>query len=150
MKVRDIREVTISEGDQNFTFEITKMPAMQQEIFITRLILFLSRSPELEKIDFSKFSTKDLNSKFIMSALGTITIEEMKPLLDELLSCCKYVKDGVKFACDETTLNGCFTSFQSIFKLRMEAIKLTFGFFTKDNKSEEDLVQFQAPKTKGM
>ena len=59
-----------------------------------------------------------------------------KPLLDEMLSCCSRVVDKMEEKVTPETADAYIEDMSTLFKLRMEALRLNFSFFGHGTPSD--------------
>ena len=107
--------VTIEDRGRPLTFVIREMPATRLERWIIRAMLLLSGSEGLEGLGGS------------VEGAGKFLSEH--GILDELLACCARTDAGVEQRCTPDTVDGYIDDVRTLFKLRVEAAKLNFGFF---------------------
>ena len=85
-----------------------------------------------------------------LKALANVEYEKAQPLLDELLACCARTDAGVEQRCTPDTVDGYIEDVRTLFKLRVEAAKLNFGFFgASPSDSPADLHIGKPRKPKG-
>lgn len=120
--------ITIQDRDQELTFKIREMSATKLESWIIRALLLVAGSgaqvPDGSDI---KAAGAFLAEKGL-TALGNIDFEKALPLLDELLGCCARVVEKVEERCTPESVDNYILDVTTLFKLRMEAIKLNLGF----------------------
>lgn len=120
--------ITIQDRDQELTFKIREMSATKLESWIIRALLLVAGSgaqvPDGSDI---KAAGAFLAEKGL-TALGNIDFEKARPLLDELLGCCSRVVEKVEERCTPESVDNYILDVTTLFKLRMEAIKLNLGF----------------------
>lgn len=121
-------EITIEDRGNQLHFVIEEMPATKLESWVIRaLLLVAGAGMEVPDGADLKKAGAFLADKGI-SALGTIDYEKARPLLDEMLGCCYRKIEKVKERCTPDTVDGYVEDVQTLFKLRMEAVKLNLGF----------------------
>jgi hypothetical protein len=120
--------ITIQDRDQELTFKIREMAATKLESWIIRALLLVAGSgaqvPDGSDI---KKAGAFLAEKGL-TALGNIDFEKAQPLLDELLGCCSRVVERVEERCTPESVDNYILDVTTLFRLRMEAIKLNLGF----------------------
>ncbi|WP_308772419.1 phage tail assembly chaperone [uncultured Bilophila sp.] len=122
--------VTIEDRGNPLTFTIREMPATQLERWIIRAMLLLAGSEGLEGISGTSIENAGKYlSEHGLKALANVEYEKAQPLLDELLACCARTDAGVEQRCTPDTVDGYIEDVRTLFKLRVEAAKLNFGFF---------------------
>lgn len=85
-----------------------------------------------------------------LKALANVEYEKAQPLLDELLACCARTDAGVEQRCTPDSVDGYIEDVRTLFKLRVEAAKLNFGFFgASPSDSPADLHIGKPRKPKG-
>lgn len=70
-----------------------------------------------------------------LAALGAVDYAKAKPLLDEMLGCCARVLDRTEEKVTPETADAYIEDIRTLFKLRMEAIRVNFGFFGTGGQS---------------
>lgn len=132
--VRNEVTITLNDNGRDLKFKIKKMSATQQESWLIRASLLLARG--VGNVDFDMSNLQGLKD-FVMSgkivkALAGMSYEEAVPLLEDLLKCCSRVLDsGGEVQCSSETVDGYIEDVRTLFKLRAEAGKHCFGFFTE-------------------
>jgi hypothetical protein len=120
--------VTLQDRDQELTFKIREMSASRLESWIIRALLLVAGSgaqvPDGTDI---KAAGAYLAEKGL-AALGHIDYEKARPLLDELLACCSRLVERVEERCTPESVDAYILDVTTLFRLRMEAIKLNLGF----------------------
>lgn len=142
----------IIDDGNTYKFHIMQMSAIKQERWLINLALLASKGNAIEGLapqGLNDVSLSNIDSKKIFTALGKITFDDVQPLMDELLECCKYVNGNTLDTCTPKLLDDIFTNFKSVLTLRWEVIKLSFDFFQQDNNQPEALLRI-AKKQKNM
>lgn len=125
--MRKEKEIKIEEGrDAGKVFKITEMPAFQMDRWATRALIALGKSKRGGIISLGSMSLQD-----IFSALADVDYETTEPLLQELLECCAFVKDGQSIVLTKDMVDGIVEDWTTLFKLRMEALALCVGFLER-------------------
>ena len=128
------KEITItldeSAGrDAGKTFHIMEMPAAQAEEWLIRALLALAKSGDIEGLDASA-GLAGLQ-KVGIGALFKLPWEDAKPLYAELLTCVSLVSSensGVRAKLLPSTVNAQVEEISTLFRLRVEVLKLHVGF----------------------
>lgn len=121
------KTVKIEDGGKERKFIIKRMNALQAESWIYRATLAVGKNIE----DLSAaFST---GASGLLQALLRVDYNDAKPLLDDLLACCSISEgEAVKgLAGNEALVQSPLT----LMRLRVEAAKLNFDFFSNGGKS---------------
>lgn len=128
--------ITLNDRGKELKFRVYEMPATQLESWTVRAVLLLARGGKFDGVaktagqgDFNE-AAKALLAEGL-TALSAINYEEAKPLLDEMLGCCSRVVGSIEEKCTPDTVDGYIDDIATLLKLRMEALKLNFGFFTE-------------------
>jgi len=123
-------EITIEQGrDAGKTFKITEMGSVQMDRWATKALCLFGRSnQDLRAI--AKMGVLE-----IIKAFSSVPYEEAQPLLDELLACASFKKDGVYVAMKGSMIDGVVEDFTTLFRLRVEALKIHFGFLGQGGES---------------
>jgi len=123
-------EIKIEDGrDAGKVFKITELPAVQMEKWATRALLLLGKSGMGIGV-FTKMKFED-----ILESLSKADYNETEKLLDTMLECCSFEKDGVSVVMKGTMTDSVIEEWTTIFRLRIEAIKLNLGFLELDAES---------------
>ena len=70
-----------------------------------------------------------------LAAIGNVDYQKAKPLLDEMLGCCYRVIDKMEERVTPETADAYIEDMGTLFKLRLEALKVNLGFFGSGSKS---------------
>lgn len=126
---RKERIVEIQDREQLLTFKVKEMPATQLERWMIRAVLAIADSGA----NLSDSSDIGAAGNYIaengMAALAGLDYEKAEPLLNELLGCCSRVVERVEERCTPQTVDAYIEDVKTLFKLRLEALKLNLGFF---------------------
>lgn len=116
-------EIKIEAGrDAGKVFKVEEMPAVQMDRWITRALCMLGRSGSgLSMIG-------GMTMEDLLSAFSKLDFKDSEPLLDELLACCSFKKDGTLVKMTGSMVDSVVEDWTTIFKLRIEALKLNLGF----------------------
>ena len=118
------KEIKIETGrDAGKVFKVTEMPAFQMDRWATRALLVLGKAKKGGILTISSMSIEDL-----LSSLSGVNYDEAEPLLQELLECCSFVKNGQSIVLKKDVIDGIIEDWTTLFKLRMEALTLCIGF----------------------
>ncbi|MDR2946825.1 MAG: hypothetical protein LBV79_08775 [Candidatus Adiutrix sp.] len=123
-------EITLENRGNPLTFVIKEMPATQLESWIIRALLLAAGAGAVnvpEGADLQRAGAY-LAQKGI-GLLGSLDYDKAAPLLDEMLGCCYHKVDNHLNRCDPDNVTGYIEDVSTLFKLRMEAMKLNLGFF---------------------
>lgn len=141
--MREKRTVTIREGSRELVFTIRPMSAWKLEKWMYRAAIQIAKANGMElageSIEDAQNAMKGLQAgdeggiKWLANTIGGLDFEKAEPLIDELLSCAKFVPDttnpGVEMDLTTQTIEGNIDSPVTLMKLRMECLKANFGFF---------------------
>jgi hypothetical protein len=124
------KEVTIDiqDRDQKLTFRIREMPATRLESWIIRALLLVAGGGVLVPDGADLQAAGRFLSEKGLAALANVDFDKAAPLLDELLSCCSRVVERIEERCTPESVDAYIMNVSTLFKLRMEAIKLNLGF----------------------
>ena len=135
--MRKTMEWECTEGAETLHFRITKMPATQHERFTIKM-LGLGLAGGVPKSDLG-----------LIGVLANAPYEKVQELLDELLSCCEIVKDGISVKLTPANVDGFISERNTLIKLRAEAFKHN-DFFQTSGLNELEIFPVQADiKRKG-
>ena len=133
--MRKTKEITLQDRDKSLTFRITEMSATQLEDWTMRAALVLAAAGS----DVPAGGGIEAVGKYLaehgLGAIGAVDYAKAKPLLDEMLGCCFRVLDRTEEKVTPETADAYIEDIRTLFKLRMEAIKLNFGFFGSGGQS---------------
>lgn len=116
-------EIKIEAGrDAGKVFVIEEMPAVPMDRWVTRALSALGKSGS----GLSAISGQTMES--LLQAFLKLETKDMEPLLDELLACCSFKKDGSLVKMTGAMVDSVIEDWTTIFKLRIEALKLNLGF----------------------
>lgn len=123
-------EITIDQGrDAGKTFKITEMGSVQMDRWATKALCLFGRSNQ------GLGSLANMGLVEIINAFSKVDYEEAQPLLDELLACASFKKDGAYVVMKGSMIEGVVEDFTTLFRLRVEALKLHFGFLGQGGES---------------
>ena len=124
--------LTLQDRDQELTFKIKEMSAVQLEGWMCRALLLMAGSGiQVPNTADIRAAGAYLAEKGLV-ALGNVDFEKAQPLLDELLGCCSRVVEKVQERCTPATVDAYIQDVKTLFTLRMEALKLNLGFSMPD------------------
>lgn len=130
--MRKEKEIKIEEGrDAGKVFKITEMPAFQMEKWATRALSAIGKSKNGGVIAIASMEVTDLINAFM-----TADYEITSGLLEEMLECCSFIKDGTSIKLTSDVVDSIIEDWATITKLRWEAIQLNLGFFDKGDGSD--------------
>ena len=121
--------ITLQDGERSLNFKVKQMSATQLESWIIRAILALGKGGVDVPQGADIRAAGEYLSRHGLAALGRLDYEQVKPLLDELLTCCWHVtgQNSMTQLIPEV-VDGILEDVCTLFKLRLEAIKLNLGF----------------------
>lgn len=122
-------EITIEEGrDKGKTFKITEMSATQADRWTLKVLCLFGKGgivlEELAKMDFNT----------IIKIMGDVSYDMAEPLLDELLECASFKKDGVYVPMKGSMIESVVEDFRTLYRLRLEALQLVLGFLEQGDE----------------
>lgn len=146
--MRKEKLITIIDDGNELMFKIKQMSAIKQERWINKVLILLSGGNLLSGIfaSMNKLSVNNVASKFknlnletLADMLGNLDYDKVEPLYNELLECCSYIPDhnNTDFATPLNAKNAdsVIGEVKTLYKLRMEALKINFSFFNTGAKS---------------
>lgn len=123
-------EIKIEDGrDAGKTFKITEMPAVQMDKWVTRALLLLGKSGK------GIGALTNMSVEEILESLSDCNYESTEKLLEELLACCSFLKDGVRVPMKGDMIDSVIEEWTTIFRLRIESLKVNLGFLEQDVES---------------
>lgn len=137
--------VNLTDDGNELTFKIKQMSAIKQERWINKVLILAAGSNVLSGM-FSSFKLSGLSNQLknmdidkFLDVFGKLDYEKIEPLYNELLECCSYVpdKNNLNFttALNANNADSIIGDVQTLYKLRLEALKINFGFFNSGAKS---------------
>lgn len=144
--------VSIDDRGKQLQFKITEMPATKLERWLTRALLLIAAANKGEADDGVdlQVAASHLASQGLR-ALANVRYEDAEPLLEEMLNCCTRIDAGVDQKCTSDSVDGYIEDVQTLFKLRMEAMKLNLSFFTESpstSQSNDNTLKLKVPASK--
>ena len=98
------------------------MSAVQADRWATRALCLFGKGG----VTIEQLGSLDVNA--ILKVLGELGYDLSEPLLDELLECASFKKDGVYVPMKGAMIDSVVEDFKTLFRLKMEALTLTLGF----------------------
>lgn len=129
------KTITLEDSGKQLTFKLRQMAATQLESWTFRLGLVLAAAGSDIPIDKGVEGAILYLAKHGFAALGKISYENAKPLLDEMLGCCYRVVDRVEEQVTVETADAYIENMMTLFRLRLEAFKVNFDFFGRGGQS---------------
>ena len=120
--------IDVQDREQKLTFKIREMPATRLESWIIRALLLVAGSGAQVPDGADIKAAGAFLAEKGLAALGNLDFDKAEPLLDELLGCCSRVVEKVEERCTPESVDAYIMDVTTLFKLRMEAIKLNLGF----------------------
>jgi hypothetical protein len=125
-------DIIIEAGrDKGKKFTITEMPAVKMDKWATKALIILGKTG-------NSFNLAQIDLESLLRSLSSADYEGVEPLLEELLSCATFDKDGVSMVMTSSIADGIVEDWTTLFRLRIEALKLNLGFFEQGDGSTED------------
>ena len=116
-------KIEVQDGATLKSFTLTPMSAYKAEQWMYRAAFAMGRNVEdIQQV----FSGKPAD---LLKTILTIPYTEARPLLDDLLSCCTLVQGNALRRLSSESACDVIESPLTLTKLRMESLKLNFGFF---------------------
>lgn len=116
-------DIIIEAGrDKGKKFTITEMPAVKMDKWATKALIILGKTG-------NSFNLAQIDLESLLRSLSNADYEGVEPLLEELLSCATFEKDGVSMVMTSSIADGIVEDWTTLFRLRIEALKLNLGFF---------------------
>ena len=133
------------DGENQLTFKIKQMSAIKQERWINKVLILVAGANGLSSI-LSSFNINKISNSFknmdlskFMEMFGKLDYDKIEPLYNELLECCSHVPDtnNPNFATplNANNADSIILDVKTLYKLRFEALKLNFSFFSNGVKS---------------
>lgn len=149
------KEVTIQieDGERELTFAVRQMPALKLERWINRAVILLARAggAEIKDMDLTTDGLRNVwrmvgkdddaggIAEKVIRTIGGLDYEAAEPLYNELLECCALIPDpakpGRRMPMTAATIEGNIENPITLYRLRLEAVKVNFSFFQKSESS---------------
>lgn len=136
--MRKSMEWECKDGAEMLRFRITQMPATQSERFSIKMFALGGAG-----------GVPRANAGGLVGMLANVPYEKVQELLDELLSCCEVIKDGIPVKLTSSNVDGFISERNTLIKLRAQAFKFN-DFFQTSGLDELEIYPAQADiKRKG-
>ena len=133
--MRNEKTIELEDRGNKLTFKIREMSATQLEDWTMRAVLVLAGAGS----DIPAGGGVEGIGKYLaehgLAAIGNVDYAKAKPLLDEMLGCCYRVIDRMEERVTPETADAYIGDMTTLFKLRMEALKMNFSFFGSGSSS---------------
>lgn len=116
-------DLKVLDGSNEKHFTVSKMSALQAEQWFYRAAFALGSSLDDVQEIFKG------NASDMIHAILSVPYEKAKPLLDDLLACCTLVNGKVLKPLTSDGACALIESPLTLTRLRIEALRLNFGFF---------------------
>lgn len=148
--MREEQRVTLMDGEQELTFVIKKFPATKQERWINRVVMLLVKSAaKSSSIDtLTGMQASDVRQLENLIAkegiqgfaklLGGLEYDDIEPLYAELMTCVSHLSGDFRHACTNDKLDSLITDVTTLYKLRMEVLRMNFSFFRQGGNSPKE------------
>lgn len=143
--MRKEKIIYIVDDGNELVFKVKQMSAIKQERWINRVLILAAGANVLSgvlsglKLNKLQNGLKNLTIDKMVSILGGIDYDKVEPLYNELLECCYHVPDkgNLNFTTQLNADNAdsIIGDVKTLYKLRMEALKINFGFFSNGVQS---------------
>jgi len=115
----------VNDRGRELRFKIREMSAIELESWLTRLGL-LRRKAGLNEEFSSDMKGDESGSSSI--PMGCFEYEEIWPLMNEMLACCRRVDAGIEQICTPDSVGGFIEDVRTLNTLRTEALQLNLDF----------------------
>ena len=143
--MRDIKIITIVDGENEYKFSLRKMGALQQSRWTIRLIILLAKSGLLDLDANEIMAGGDLMLDKVLNGIlhkgfsfvGQMEAEEVEDLiLDMVEKTAQRVagKGGTLIKCDRMELDNLFDSFKALLELYKQVFLLNFPMLATANQ----------------
>lgn len=120
MMSTDATTITINDAGTDRDFRITRMSGLDAEQWLIRAFLVVGKNTDLTKVGGDGAS--------LVQALLSVSYEDAKGLLDDLLGCVKLVNGEQLISLRDTRAAALVKSPLTFLRLRVEAARLNFDF----------------------
>lgn len=129
------KKITIEDGGKQLSFEIRQMPATRLESWVLRAALVLARAGvECDE----GAGIEELIGAIVANptkVIGALQYDAARPLYDELLGCCYKIDGAMTTQVNTETADAYISDFKTLMRLRIEAFKINFDFFSTGARS---------------
>lgn len=134
--MRKEKVIKLNDRGRELTFKIREMPASQLERWLMRALLLVSKGANTETgLDALRALNADGTVRALAAVCGAVSYDDAQPLLDEMLACCSRVDAGIEQVCTPETVDGYIEDVRTLFRLRVETVRLHFDFFIAESPS---------------
>ena len=127
--MRNEKTIELEDRGNKLVFKVKEMSATQLEDWTMRADLVLAGAGS----DIPASGGVEGIGKYLaehgLAAIGNVDYAKAKPLLDEMLGCCYRVMDKMEERVTPETADAYIGEVSTLFKLRLEALKVNFSFF---------------------
>lgn len=117
--------VGIIDGESEKQFRIRQMPHTQLEAWLGRALFAVGASELPDGVSLESANLSNVGMKM----LSGVSFDKVKPLYDEMLTCVAIVENGNFIELSVKNADQYIDAMPTLFKLRMEAMKLNLDFF---------------------
>lgn len=125
---RKERIITIQDRDEQWTFKIREMSAIELESWMLRLVQLLGEEETGSGQDPDLRAVGKILSGGGLAALSRLPYRKLKELLDEMLGCCYRMLGEKEERCTPQSVDSYIQEATSLLRLRLEAATLNLGF----------------------
>ena len=126
--MRNEKTIELEDRGNKLVFKVKEMSATQLEDWTMRAVLVLAGAGS----DIPASGGVEGIGKYLaehgLAAIGNVDYQKAKPLLDEMLGCCYRVMDKMEERVTPETADAYIGDVSTLFKLRIEALKVNFSF----------------------
>ena len=133
--MRNEKTIEIEDRGNKLVFKVKEMSATQLEDWTMRAVLVLAGAGSDIPAGGGVAGLGKYLAEHGLAAIGAVDYAKAKPLLDEMLGCASRVVDRVEEKVTPETADAYIEDMSTLFKLRMEALKLNFSFFGNGGQS---------------
>ena len=123
--MRREKELLIKDRGNELRFKIREMSAIELDSWLTRLGLLRQKAGLKDNFLPKSAQTP---TEALLSPTGCFEFEELWPLMNEMLACCRRVDGGVEQICTPNTVDSFIADVRTLDTLRMEALQLNLDF----------------------
>lgn len=157
--MRKEKTVVLEDGGKQLSFVVRQMPATKLESWIIRVGLLLASSGvagelldehkgdlDVEQVMHAAVTLAGRGVKGLLTALGRLDYDKVKPLLDDLLACCT-LKGNIEPLTPEI-VDATIEDVRTLFKLQKEALAVNLGFFAIEKPLDSEASGSQGHHTR--
>ncbi len=130
--MRREKELIVNDRGRELRFKIVEMSAIELDSWLTRMSLLRGKAGLSENF-FPKGGEAETDP--VSMAMGAVDFEQIWPLMNEMLACCRRVDAGIEQICTPESVGGFIEDVRTLNILRTEALQLNLDFSEPEPES---------------